>query len=94
MKQKRQFVAFQKHSCMQTTNSERLLNKGLGDALSLWQPGRGLKLMLLTSKQRPIYNPQRGMEVTGRFLQFHYVPNGAKHIVYHLDFSAIIIKTK
>lgn len=42
--------------------------------------------MLLTSKQRPIYNPQRGLEVTCRFLRFHYVPNGTKRIVYHLDF--------
>lgn len=71
---------------MLTTTSEHLLNKGLGKAVSLKQPERGPKVMLLTSKHRSIYNLQRGI-VTYKFLKFYYISNGTKHIVYHCDFS-------
>lgn len=80
--------------CVLTTNSERLLNKGLGKVLSLRQPGRGPKLMLLTSKQRPIYNSQRRWRSHVKFLQLHYIPNGTNIQSTILILSAIIMKTK
>lgn len=52
-RQRRQLIAFRKHLCA---------NHNVQESLEESWPGRGPKVMLLTSKQRPIYNPQRRLE--------------------------------